>query len=243
MLRKSRQNFIVGVIAANIVLLCCAGIGSLIKNNESGKRVVLLERFGPNDDTEGLYDKYSSIEPPSFELSDGRKARLYKEPENTVFYYVDDSNNRVEIPELSNLNMKYSAVFDNSFYLSNDVLYGTTTSVMWKAYIIGRTINLRYIPNNEIKRECLFSFNTKTQQAEVIYKTKGGTSRIIGYDAGVVYLFEKNAVYKKDLDTKKKELIYELETDKQNNIRIRWVGRKMIIFDDDQCKELKVLEL
>lgn len=200
---------------------CVLSEDSVIFDVENGKEKTRFrydiehQALEEAEDEEEVYDKYTYFGPPTFELDDGRKVGIDKESEDNELYFIDDSNRRSEISELSELNLKHAAVFANSFYLSDGRVYGITTSVNGDKYKKGHLVDLRNIENDDIQGEVLFSFNIETQDAEVLCNKKGGASRIIGYDEGEVYIFENNKVYKNELSTQKRSYSMSLRLRKK----------------------------
>lgn len=89
----------------------------------------------------------------------------------------------------------------------------------------------------------LFTLNIQTNECSVVYETKNGVERIVGFDGESVYLIEANSVVKYNPESKEKEKIYDIETEEDSDLKVNWSGRKMILFDADECRIIKVLDL
>ena len=84
----------------------------------------------------------------------------------------------------------------------------------------------------------LFSLNVDTGESQILYDTKNNQTRIVGYEDGILYLFQNDyKVYSQPLsDGEATEL---LSIPKSNDVTFDWYGDYMFVIYRDTNTELR----
>ena len=85
---------------------------------------------------------------------------------------------------------------------------------------------------SDIRRDVLFSLNVDTGESQILYDTKNNQTRIVGYEDGILYLFQNDyKVYSQPLsDGEATEL---LSIPKSNDVTFDWYGDYMFVIYRD----------
>ena len=190
---------------------------------------------------DGLPDEvYASGKDACIEVGD-KKVFFRKEIRNEECYISYDGINFEKNDVLTAAHYKKAGVFNNRFSCEGSFIYGVFTEGSSIGH--GPVVAEDVLRNRTVEKEMLFTLNIQTNECSVVYETKNGVERIVGFDGESVYLIEANSVVKYNPESKEKEKIYDIETEEDADLKINWLGRKMILFDADECRVIKVLDL
>ena len=96
------------------------------------------------------------------------------------------------------------------------------------------------ISQHDMKFDILYSYDPKTQTGDILYQTKNNRTRIIGYEDGVMYLNQRNHIYKKPLEGEKERLVTLPPSD---SYTFDWWDGKLIVLDHETNKLVEVVEV
>lgn len=99
----------------------------------------------------------------------------------------------------------------NLCYLSNTSITTDDGNLIGLIQVPRRTYGAYDTIQKFLKKDILFELNPTTGESDIFYETEGNYQRIVGYDEGIVYLYENNRIYELDLSNNKKSLLKEIE--------------------------------
>ena len=105
--------------------------------------------------------------------------------------------------------------------------------------VIARVAHDR-IEQKHLRWDVLFSYDIQTGACEILYRPGNNRTRIIGYEDGVMYLYEKDAIYQKPLDGRKEKLAILPPSD---SYTFDWWDGKLIVLDHETNELVEVVEI
>jgi hypothetical protein len=162
---------------------------------------------------------------------DGTMVEINKEYKERNFTYTINGTTNV-ITALSDCGGSESGVYRN-FVIEGDNVVGIVQITKGTQ---GGITPTNCIPANKLKKEVLVSFNYKTGESEILYNTKSNAIRIIGYSDGNVFLYKKGKIICRHLNNGDEEELYKLSYKGNGQLTFNWVGRNLVIFDEDNLQ-------
>ena len=134
-----------------------------------------------------------------------------------------------------------SGIFAERLIKDNDKVVGMVTV----SSAVGGIILPDDFTQQFVTKDVLFQIDMATGKSSKIYDTHNEKQRIIGYQNGIIYLFQKGKIYTKDISggsaKNKMQEVAELPKTK-DSLQFTWVGKKLVVFDTDICSVLFIYE-
>lgn len=93
-----------------------------------------------------------------------------------------------------------------------------------------------------LDHDLLFSLDPITGESNIFYETKGKYQRIVGYDEGLVYLYQNNRIYEVDLSNNKTTFLQEIKP--YEELEFNWTEEGLAIDnnEDDYHELIKITD-
>lgn len=168
--------------------------------------------------------------------AEGQWILFSKDADTSRFYYQkEDESEKYQVECLSDNAFRYSEIWDKNI-----------------VYEDGKIIGLLTISNNartgfdliqkDVENDLLFEIDLETNTSKILYSTENNQTRIVGYQDGMVYLFENGAVYKEQLTGNDREMLLDLKAKGWNifdsaEIYFNWWGNHLVIWTSEWTQE------
>ena len=87
----------------------------------------------------------------------------------------------------------------------------------------------------DLEKDVLFELDIETGESQILYDTANNLEKIIGYQAGVIYFAGNDTVYCRELDSKQKEVLFDLPGG--HYYKTDWQAGYLIIKNDGKYEE------
>ncbi len=97
------------------------------------------------------------------------------------------------------------------------------------------------LKQGDLRYDILFSYDPTADRCEILYQSKNNRTRIIGYQDGNVYLYQRDRIFCKNLETGKQEILAWLP--KSLTYTFDWWEDQLIVIDHETNELVEVLEI
>lgn len=122
----------------------------------------------------------------------------------------------------------------SNFVQSDGKYVGITEIPLFDVYQVDR------LEQSSLRNDILFSYDPDADRCEILYQSKNNRTRIIGYQDGNVYLYQRDRIFCKNLETGKQKILAWLP--KSLTYTFDWWEGQLIVIDHETNEVVEVLD-